>query len=358
MNKTTAKPTKTESKSREKHDSKLEAFFLPDLCNPRAIFVLMVIAEALVLALTLMDTQVLEDFSWSHFFITSFFVQWVALLSASALCALRQWLASLSITGAVALSLIVTQLITLSISVISELIAPVFNVGIEWEWILRNQLVSGIYTAMALRYFYVQSQLRFKAQAELRARLSALQANIRPHFFFNTLNTLASLIAIDPDKAERLLIELSRLFRAVLKTSSSSSSLQDEIELCRGYLEIEQTRLGNRISAEWQLPHPLPDIQLPQLSIQPLLENAVYHGIQPNIEPGYVKITLNQMPDEYILEIANSKGKNKGTTEGHGLAQKNIKARLQALYADQAQLETQDSESQYIARLRIPKHKR
>lgn len=333
--------------------SMLEAFFLPDLCNARAILILMMISEALVMALTLMDTQSLKVFSWSHFFLTSFFVQWVTLVSVSALCLLRTRMMHFSVWQAVGLSLLITQLITLSISYLSEFMMPGFDHETNWDWIIRNQLVSLIYTAMALRYFYVQSQLRMKDQAELRARLSALQANIRPHFFFNTLNTLASLIRIDPDKAEKLLVELSRLFRAVLKTSENTVTLREELALCRSYIDIEQTRLGKRLNVDWQMPDQIPDIQVPQLIVQPLLENAVYHGIQPTSEPGYIHISLMLQGDDLCIEITNSKPQKSIPSQGNGIAHRNILSRLEALYGEQTQLNIQNSQAEYRVQLHI-----
>ena len=335
-------------------DKLLEGFFLPDLCNTRAVLILLIVTEALVLALTLVETGV-EAFSLSRFGLVSLFVQWIALLSVGVLCQSRRLLARLPVVGAAAIAMAITQIITLVISLLGDAILPGAGPDIDWLWILRNQLVSAIFTAMALRYFYVQSQWRMQTQAELRSRLAALQANIRPHFFFNTLNTVASLIVIDPDKAEQMLLELAQLFRAVLRGADASTSLRQEIELSKGYLDIEQTRLGDRMSVEWELPHSLPDLQVPQLILQPLLENAVYHGIQPVVAPGDIRVVLSQQETGWEMVISNSKAAGVRAEGGNRIAHQNIRARLEAQFGSEARLDVSDQGERYIARLSLPR---
>jgi two-component system sensor histidine kinase AlgZ len=224
---------------------------------------------------------------------------------------------------------------------------------VDWWWVARNVLIGGIFASMAMRYFYVQSQWQFKTQAELNARLAALQANIRPHFFFNTLNTVSSLIAIDPDKAERMLLDLAQLFRAVLKQDDSLILLQDEIELGKRYLDIEQVRLGERMRVHWHVPEPLPAIKVPQLLLQPLLENAVYHGVAPSVDGGQIDIYVHEEKQLWRLEIHNTKVAS-GTTGGNRIAQANIAARLEAL-GQGARLQIDESAAQYRVQLWLPR---
>ena len=145
---------------------------------------------------------------------------------------------------------------------------------------LRNIIVSLDFRCHGVALFYVRSQWRQKTQAELKARLAALQANIRPHFFFNTLNTVASLIVVDPDKAERLLLDLAQLFRVVLKNDDSLIPLAQEIELGRQYLAIEAGTAGENSGCrvQWQFRKCYRPAGA-TVAVQPLLENAVYHGI-------------------------------------------------------------------------------
>lgn len=338
-----------------KRQELLEAFFLPDLCNTRAVMFLLVLSEALVLALTLIETG-LPKFSWQRFAIVSLYVQWVALLSVAVLCQLRGLMSRLHVISASLLALVITQLVTVLVSLTGEYLWPMGTPAIDWPWVMRNQVVAAIFSLMALRYFYVQSQWRLQTQAELKSRLAALQANIRPHFFFNTLNTVASLIMIDPDKAERMLVDLASLFRAVLKADDKLVPLSQEVELGRRYLAIEQVRLGDRMRVKFQLPDELPELWVPQLLLQPLLENAVYHGIQPALQGGYIQVELQRHRQGWILAIRNSHDPSAVTTHGNHMAQANIRARLATLGTgdDEATLQINDLGKEYRAQLYLP----
>ncbi|GAA6144914.1 alginate biosynthesis two-component system sensor histidine kinase AlgZ [Thalassolituus maritimus] len=342
--------TDSQTRSREQL---LEGFFLPDLCNTRAVLILLIVSEALVLALTLIETGI-GDFSWMRFGIVSLFVQWVALVSVAVLCQLRSLLARVPVWAATLIAMLLIQLVTLGVSLLGETALPRFQAQLDWLWVARNQLVSAIFSAMALRYFYVQSQWRLQTQAELRSRLAALQANIRPHFFFNTLNTVASLIIIDPDKAEQMLLELAQLFRAVLKGAEEITTLEEEIKLGQGYLDIEQTRLGERMTVVWDLPHSLPALRVPQLILQPLLENAVYHGIQPSIQGGEIHISLTSEKAAWQLLIRNSKEPGDSDAGGNRIALQNIRSRLDAHFGEGAGLEVADLDTYFEARIILP----
>lgn len=327
----------------------LQSYFLPDLCNTRAVLILLAVSEALVLALTLIENSLVE-FSWQRFAIVSFFVQWVCLLSVAFVCQLRKVLVYFSVWLSSSLAVLTVALVTVAVSVAGELLWPMYyQAGIDWLWVLRNCFISIIFAAMAMRYFYVQSQWRLKTQAELRARLAVLQAKIRPHFFFNTLNTVASLIIIDPEKAERMLLDLSQLFRAVLKNEDSLVDIEQEIELAQRYLDIEQVRLGERMQVSWDLPAELPDIQLPPLLIQPLLENAIYHGIQPNMETGTIEVQLRPDSQGWLLQITNSTA-GTASEAGNQMAQANVRARLAAL-PQPATLVTHKHQDSYQVRI-------
>ncbi len=331
----------------------LEAFFLPDLCNTRAILYLLAVSEGLVMILTLMEST-LEAFSMQRFGLVSLFVQWVALISVALLCQLRRLLVGLQVLTASLLALLLVQLVTLAVGLMADWLWPSLAYDTDWLWLGRNALVSALVTALALRYFYVQSQWRMQAQAELRARLAALQANIRPHFFFNTLNTVAALIVTDPDKAETMLLDLAQLFRVVLNGDDQPSTLAQEVELGQRYLDIERTRLGERLRVEWQLPEPMPDVVLPSLVLQPLLENAIYHGVQPMRQGGWVRVNARQLsPRQLCIEVTNARPE-KPTARGNGIAQQNIGARLAAMFGDDARLQIHETPEQYQVRLLVP----
>ncbi len=142
----------------------------------------------------------------------------------------------------------------------------------------RNMTVSGIIAAVLLRHMTIHARWRSQIKAEAEARLDALQARMRPHFLFNSLNTIASLLRSRPDQAEELVLDLADLFRTSLRRDQRWTTLADETALARRYLNIEQQRLGDRLRVEWRLDALPEDALLPPLSLQPLVENAVYHA--------------------------------------------------------------------------------
>jgi two-component system, LytTR family, sensor histidine kinase AlgZ len=345
------------------NNKKLDSFFLPDLCNVYAVMVLILLCETLVTALILVESG-LVGFQWERFSMLSYFVQWVALLSVALLCQTRVFMARLALPWAVCWAMSLLMLVCFGVSFAAESLFPFVGEGdqINWLWILRNMFISAIFGGMGLRYFYVQSQWRLKSQAELSSRLQALQARIRPHFFFNSLNTVASLIAIDPEKAENMLVDLSSLFRVVLKDQDAQVDLAAEIELGERYLNIEQQRLGDRLKIKWQLPQRIPNIQVPQLLLQPLLENAIYHGIQPLIDGGKVVVSLapvnnpKQKYQHWLLIIENDKPKIEVESEGHQVSLPNIAMRLEAIFADDAALEVDQTANQYRVMIELPEY--
>jgi len=338
--------------NRQPQQTLLDAFFLPDLCNTRAIVYLLAVSEGLVMILTLMESS-LANFSLQRFGLVSLFVQWVALVSVALLCQLRHVLARFGVVTVSILAMLLVQLVTLVVGLMADRLWPSELLGTDWLWLARNALVSALVTALAMRYFYVQSQWRIQAQAELRSRLAALQANIRPHFFFNTLNTVAALIVTDPDKAETMLLDLAQLFRVVLKGDDQPTSLALECELGQRYLDIERMRLGPRLTVDWQIPDPLPEVVVPSLILQPLLENAIYHGVQPMRQGGWIRLLIEQQQDTLVIEVANAR-LEKSSRRGNGIAQQNIQARLAAMYGDAARMQIEASSDEYSVTLRIP----
>ncbi len=172
-------------------------------------------------------------------------------------------------------------------------------------WQLMNSVhTSAILSGIALRYLYLQQQLRNQQQAELQARIQALQSRIRPHFLFNSMNSIASLIGSDPDLAERVIEDLAELFRASL-AEPTLIPIDREITLCRRYLEIEQLRMGKRLSVEWQVGELSDAIKIPSLMLQPLVENAIFHGVEPMPHGGTVSIKISQAKNQLMIVITN-----------------------------------------------------
>ena len=334
-----------------------EDFFIPELCQPEALFSLVLLAELLVLVLVLAEPMT-PSFNWVRLALSSLFVQWIVLLSAGLLCQLRPFMARWRawVSGVVSCALVI--LLTLSCTWVADYFSlggPMSRTG-EVNLYLRHALIALIMSTLLLRYFYLQSQWRRQQQAELRARIESLQARIRPHFLFNSLNSIASLIEIDPGKAELAVLNLSDLFRASLAKPGTLISWGEELELARRYLSIEQFRLGDRLQMDWQVSGVPDGVPIPQLTLQPLLENSLIYGIQPRIEGGLVKVEADYRDGVFQLCVSNPYDESTETlpTKGTKQALQNIAARLAALFGPKASLSVERRDGRHFTCLRYP----
>ncbi|WP_242675109.1 sensor histidine kinase [Phytopseudomonas dryadis] len=332
-------------------------FFVPELCEPEALLSTVLLAELLVLVLVLAEPM-LPGFDWVRLALTSLFVQWIVLLSSALLCRLRPLLARLRAAWAGGLCCAIVVGLTLGCTAIADyydLGGPLPRDG-EVNLYLRHALISLIMSALLLRYFYLQSQWRRQEQAELRARIESLQARIRPHFLFNSLNSIASLVVIDPGKAEQAVLDLSDLFRASLAKPGSLVRWSEELELAKRYLSIEHYRLGDRLQLQWEIEAVPADLPIPQLTLQPLLENALIYGIQPRIEGGLVQIAANYADGVFNLSVSNpyEDGDEQQASRGTHQALANIDARLAALFGPLASLSVERRDGRHYTRLRYP----
>jgi two-component system sensor histidine kinase AlgZ len=340
--------------SRDSRPSATAVFFIPDLCHVQAVFMLVLVAElmALVLGVARMG---LHGFSWQGFALISLGVQWTALLSAAGLCQLRPRMADWPRARAAAASYALVLTATAIVSLGSQYLLNDLLTG-DWipdPWRLGEHLLIGaVLAGITLRYFYLTQELRLRQKAELEARIQALQSRIRPHFLFNSMNSIASLIAIDPEAAETAVEDLAGLFRASLSRTSAEITLGEELELCRRYLRIEQLRLGGRLQVSWDVDALPGDLPIPALSLQPLLENAVYHGIQARAEGGCVTVSGHYQNGELRLQVCNPLAdEGAEPRQGNRMAQENIGHRLQALYGEDAGITARRIDNRYCAEL-------
>ena len=338
-----------------------DALFLPDFCNIRMIFAVVIIAQLLAFILALGPQGRLID-RWDNLSLISLFIQWVALSSIALLCLCRPVMKRWGNTQAGVISYLLVLVVTvilseaaLYISTLSEL-DPLLESGWQVDFVLRNLAISAIVSAVALRYFYVQHQLKSNIEAESRARIQALQARIRPHFLFNSMNTIASLTRSQPALAEELVEDLADLFRVSLTDSDKPVAITKELELSRHYLNIEKLRLGQRLTVEWQL-HDLPDdATIPPLTLQPLLENAVYHGIEPLTENGVIEIVGRKTDDMIEFTITNPVPQYHSSSlrSGNHMAITNIRERMMMNYGKKGTLEVNQPDDRYVVRLAFP----
>ncbi len=326
------------------------SFEIPDLCQTSSLLFLVLVSELLVLAWNLSD----QSFQWSTFGISSLAMQWVVLLSAGGLCRLRPYLARWSLKKGWLLCFVLVQVIVVVVLLVVKFAFEPWAIS---RWGMFQQfLATSIVTAMVLRFFQLQQQVIDHSQAEVNSKMDALQARIKPHFLFNSLNTIAELVASRPEAAEKAVENLSSLFRANLKEKSSFCALQQEVSLVKGYLELEQWRLGGRLQVEWQESVHDRYWPVPILCLQPLVENAVVHGVASEPEGGLIKISVLQTPRITTLTVENTIGPAKDTHAGHGVGVDNVKRRLNVLYGEQARCRVERTDKYYKVTVTLPKN--
>jgi two-component system sensor histidine kinase AlgZ len=343
-------------------DASLDAYFMPDFCAPRMVFAVVLVAELVAVTLTLArpDVPILSELAR-----ISMFLQWVGLTSAGLLCYSRRWLAALSVAKS---SVAVFTLMLLNTALISEL-ALWFGTAFvgdftstlfpseHWSFLLRNCGIAVIVTALLLRYFFVTHQWQKHLRAEALSRIQALQARIRPHFLFNSMNTIAALTRSDPKRAEEAVEDLADLFRATLRDSHSPLRLKEELELTRIYQRIEALRLGDRLAVTWDVAELPMRAFVPGLTIQPLLENAIYHGIEPLENGGTVTVAGRVVDGEVEIAVSNPVAPPRAGAEertGNRIALDNIRQRLDLAYGGRGSLTVDQQPDRYRVTVRFP----
>ncbi len=203
--------------------------------------------------------------------------------------------------------------------------------------------------------YYFQLRARALSPAITEARLQALQARIRPHFLFNSINAVLSLMRSEPRRAEAALQDMADLFRVLMRDNRDLAPLADEVELCRQYIELEQLRLGERLQVAWNIKSMPGDALVPPLMLQPLLENAVYHGIEPSSAAGTVSINLFLSRGEVHAILRNPYRADGGRHHsGNKMALANIKERLALHYDAEASLDSRITKDGYEVHIRVP----
>ncbi len=329
-------------------------FFIPDLCSPRSVFIMVLLSELLVLVYTLV-VSTLPRFNWDLLATSSLFVQWVVMLSAALLCQCRGRFSRMSLQAASTSSMAIVVAVTAISSYLTARFYPLlFLGGVDYWWVLRNVLVAVVISGLVLRYFYLQQQVKLRERSEMQARLDSLRARIRPHFLFNTMNSIASLISSRPADAEQAVEDLSELFRASLQENYRDTTVDDELHLCELYLGIEQLRLGDRLQVAWECEHSLRELPMPGLMLQPLVENAVYHGIAQLPQGGVISIQVSRSAEQLTVTVANPAPQDSGHRTGMHMALANIEQRLQGLFGDAGSLEVSKSDGSYRVELSYP----
>jgi two-component system sensor histidine kinase AlgZ len=272
----------------------------------------------------------------------------VLLLSLLSLYILSKGLSRLPYAWGVAIVLLLeaglTALVLNAVMVPGEAITP-FGMA-------RAGILCALLTVFLIAYFFWRRRAYSPALAD--ARLQALQARIRPHFLFNSINAVLSLIRSEPKRAEAALEDLAELFRALMQDNRRLSTLADEVALCRQYLNLEQLRLGERLQIDWDIDAMPADALVPQLLLQPLVENAIYHGIEPGMDPGTVRIQIARDKTQVRLLLTNPYHPDHQHRAGNRMALANIRERLALHFDVEASLDTHVAGDQFEIRIVLP----
>jgi len=327
---------------------------LDALWRARAIAWMLLTGECVAVVLTLAPG--VEGELLRHFGIASIAVQWVLLSTLAALYLTRQWLTRLRPQYVACAAIGWLLVVTLSLSSVAfhifrdmwELEPRVLS---QMQWRLAGIVLTVGFLGLAA--FQNHWRGRLHAVRAKQSELQALQARIRPHFLFNTLNTGAALVHQHPEAAERLLLDLADLFRAAL-AGPRRISLEDELALARRYLEIESLRFGERLQVRWDLPRTMPAVTVPALSIQPLVENAIRHGAE-RMSRGDVEVTVSTVSDTVVVRISNPLPVPGGpAAPGHRVGLNASQVRIEALTGGRGSVQTEVVDGRFVATVRLP----
>jgi two-component system sensor histidine kinase AlgZ len=322
---------------------------LPDFANLGVIARILIGACVIGFVAALARSTTLTEFADALLVIASLGLL-PLLLNILALGALSRWLQRLSYQAGI----IVVFGLSIALSTAAHHVVRTLT-GLDAGRAANYWLFTAILVALLLAYFDLRGRALSPALTE--ARLQALQARIRPHFLFNSINAVLSLIRSDPKRAETALEDLAELFRVLMADNRELTPLVREVELCRQYLSLETLRLGERLKVDWFVDKMPQDALIPPLVLQPLLENAVYHGIEPRAEPGVVSVNIYRRGDLVHAVLRNPYKTQGNHHAGNKMAVNNIRERLMLHFDAEASLNTSVENNAYQVHIAFPYRK-
>lgn len=339
------------------------SYFFTKIGQWQYLLELIVASQVLALVLVLAEArswQAVEGFRMLQYML---FINWVILCFSAIVDYFQAFFAKFSQKTALILGFILLQLIVLLTTCAINLLQywagsnAVFSETVLLHGAGLHMSYGILLGAFCLRYLYMREQWMNQQYSELNARIQAMQARIHPHFLFNSLNSVVSLIASDADKAENMLISLSRLFRASFQ-ELKLVSLDEEIDLCQQYLSIEKMRLGDRLTVEWNIqatPLELQQVTIPLLTLQPLLENSIFHGVERILQPSVISVLVEILQNQVSIVITNPYSRDTiNPKKGNGIAIENVQQRLKAHYGQAVKFQVYGGTSLYTTLVSYP----
>jgi two-component system sensor histidine kinase AlgZ len=328
---------------------------IPDTCNLGIVLRTLVPLNVLALLAALAQTAGPLD-ALNRLLGIAVILEPVALASLLLLCAARKVVngaaAGVQWSVGVGLPALLAAVVSLAVQRFAE--PGLGGADVAW-WVGSRAVVAAAAAWAFIEYFRLRARAYSPSFSE--ARLQALQARIRPHFLFNSLNTVLGLMRGDPRRAEATLENLADLFRVFMRDARELVPLDDEVVTCKEYLAIEQLRLGERLQVVWHLDEMPGDALLPSLLLQPLIENAVHHGIEPSSETGTIQIAIGRSGERVRVEIVNPLTPTPPVRPGNQMALSNVRERLMLLYDMEAELKTGVQDDRFRLQLEFPYRK-
>lgn len=328
---------------------------LPDFCNLGVMWRLIVIVNLLVLGAALVRVDVGGEVGAAGFFrqylLISVVAQPAIIFALVATCAAKPFFSKLGYWRGVSAVFVLEAASGAGFWFLYDALAALLPFGSSLPFV---QFLLFFLVATGVVLFYFDLRARSLSPALTEARLQALQARIRPHFLFNSINAVLSLIRDEPKRAERMLEDMAELFRVLMADNRQLKPLDDEVSLCRQYLEIEQIRLGERLMIDWRTAGMPGQALVPPLILQPLIENAVYHGIEPLNAPGTLVIEIAAEGKQLKVTLTNPFQPGSTHVSGNRMAIANIRERLQLHFDAEAGLAADVVGQQYVVRINMP----
>ena len=320
---------------------------LPNFCNLGILLRSLVVVNLLLAAAAAMRAPRLAA-AGLEFVLLAAFAEPVLIVSLLSLCAARRWLHALGYARSIA-----------AVAIFEVVLAwgawhAVRALFVDYSGISFPRVAMLVLFATGVTLAYFDLRARALAPAIADARIQALQARIRPHFLYNSINAVISLIRSEPRRAERALEDMADLFRVLMSENRTLAPIAEEVELARQYLAIESLRLGERLRVSWRLDTMPGDALVPPLVLQPLVENAVYHGIEPSPQGGEVSIDVSRDGPQLVMTLVNPVPAGARSPAGNRMAIANIRERLQLHFDAEASMKSEVNDGSYRVTIRMP----